>query len=276
INSYFKRDPAIKSKLEVILCYPGFHAIILYRLTHFLWNKKVYLIARMLSQFARFLTGIEIHPAAQIGKNLFIDHGIGVVIGETAKIGDNVTLYHGVTLGGTSWNKGVRHPQLEDNIIIGAGAQLLGPIKVKSNAKIGSNAVVTKDVDENSTMIGIPARSLNKYQAQYNKSLDGDSSNDSNNSDNADDNVKNNNDHADSKKEDGTIQDKDQTNINNETNDNITDKSQDAISNDNITENDADKFSAYAANDEIIDPNRRDIEILRAEIEQIKEILKIK
>ena len=197
-----------------------------------------------------------------------------------------MTLYHGVTLGGTSWNKGVRHPQLEDNIIIGAGAQLLGPITVKSNAKIGSNAVVTKDVDENSTMIGIPARSLNKYQAQYNKSLDGDSINNSNDSDNSDNNnVRNNNDHADSKKEKqistdnsknkkqgNAIQNKDQTNIYNVTNCNITDKSQDEISNNIITENDADKFSAYAANDEIIDPNRRDIEILRAEIEQIKEI----
>lgn len=160
IDSYFERDPAIRSKAEVILCYPGFHALIFYRLSHALWRRNFNLVARFISQLARFLTGIEIHPGATIGKGLFIDHGAGVVIGETALIGNNVTLYHGVTLGGTSLKSEVRHPQLGDNIIIGAGAQLLGPIKVGSGAKIGSNAVVVKDVDEDATMVGVPARKV--------------------------------------------------------------------------------------------------------------------
>ncbi|MCH2038269.1 MAG: serine O-acetyltransferase [Rickettsiales bacterium] len=160
IDSYFDRDPAIRSKAEVILCYPGFHAMLFFRMSHKLWNLKFDLTARFISQLARFLTGIEIHPGATIGKGLFIDHGAGVVIGETAKIGDNVTLYHGVTLGGTSLKSEIRHPQLEDNIIIGAGAQLLGPIQVGSGAKIGSNAVVVKDVEADSTMVGVPARKV--------------------------------------------------------------------------------------------------------------------
>lgn len=160
IDSYFDRDPAIRSKAEVILCYPGFHAMLFFRMSHKLWNLKFHLTARFISQLARFLTGIEIHPGATIGKGLFIDHGAGVVIGETARIGNNVTLYHGVTLGGTSLKNEIRHPQLEDDIIIGAGAQLLGPIQVGSGAKIGSNAVVVRDVEADSTMVGVPARKV--------------------------------------------------------------------------------------------------------------------
>jgi len=162
INSVFKRDPAAKSRLEVILCYPGFHAMLFYRLTNWLWRKNVRLLARWFSNLARWLTGIEIHPGATIGKHFFIDHGMGVVIGETAKIGDDVTIYHGVTLGGVSLVKGIRHPQVGNNVIIGSGAQLLGPIIVGDNARIGSNAVVVKDVPEAATMVGVPARNVTK------------------------------------------------------------------------------------------------------------------
>lgn len=158
IDSFFARDPAVKSRLEVVLCYPGFHAVIAHRLTHWLWKNEWRLLARWVSQVSRFFTGIEIHPAAKIGKNFFIDHGMGVVIGETAIIGDDVTIYHGVTLGGTSSKPGVRHPQLGNNVIIGSGAQLLGPIKVGDGVRIGSNAVVVKDVKEGDTMVGVPAR----------------------------------------------------------------------------------------------------------------------
>lgn len=158
LNSYFARDPAARSKLEIILCYPGFHALIFYKISSFLWKNKLKLLARFISQIARFLTGIEIHPNAKIGKRLFIDHGMGVVIGETASIGNDVTIYHGVTLGGTSSKPGIRHPQVGNNVVIGSGAQILGPIKIGDGAKIGSNAVVVKDVEENATMVGIPAR----------------------------------------------------------------------------------------------------------------------
>lgn len=160
INAVFARDPAARGKLEVILCYPGIHALIAYRVSHWLWQRRWYLLARFLSQFARFLTGIEIHPGAVIGHRFFIDHGMGVVIGETATIGDDVTLYHGVTLGGTSFEKGIRHPQVGNNVIIGAGAQLLGPIKVGNDSRIGSNAVVVSDVPEGATMVGVPAHAV--------------------------------------------------------------------------------------------------------------------
>lgn len=160
IDSYFSRDPAARSRLEVVLCYPGFHALCFYRLSNKLWRNDWKLLARFLSQLARLFTGIEIHPAATIGQRFFIDHGMGVVIGETAKIGDNVTLYHDVTLGGTSWVQGVRHPQLGNDVIVGAGAQLLGPIVVGDGARIGSNAVVVKDVAAHSTVVGIPAREV--------------------------------------------------------------------------------------------------------------------
>ena len=171
IDSYFDRDPAVRSRLEVVLCYPGFHAIAIYRLTHWLWNHKLKLLARATANLARMLTGIEIHPGATIGKRLFIDHGLGVVIGETAKVGDNVTIYHDVTLGGTSLKQEIRHPQIEDDVIIGAGAQLLGPIQVGKGARIGANAVVVKDVEAGTTMVGIPARAVHASQTEFVKTF---------------------------------------------------------------------------------------------------------
>jgi serine O-acetyltransferase len=154
------RDPAARNALEVVLTYPGFHAIIAHRAAHFLWEKKLKLAARFLSSFARFLTGVEIHPAAIIGEYCFIDHGQGVVIGETAVIGNRVTLYHDVTLGGVNLDAGKRHPTLEDDVVVGAGAQLLGPIVVGKGARIGANAVVVKNVAAGATMVGIPARAV--------------------------------------------------------------------------------------------------------------------
>jgi len=168
IESIMNRDPAARSKISIILTYPGIKAIFFHRIAHFFCVAKFDLIARIISQFSRFLTGIEIHPKAKIGKNLFIDHGMGVVIGETSEIKDNVTIYHMVTLGGISpsidSNKQryvKRHPTLEDNVVVGSGAQVLGPVIVGKNAKIGANAVVTKDVLANSVMIGIPAKNIN-------------------------------------------------------------------------------------------------------------------
>lgn len=158
IDSVFARDPAARSRLEVLLCYPGVHALLFHRAAHWLWKRNFKLLGRFISATSRFLTGIEIHPAAQIGERFFIDHGMGVVIGETARIGTDVTMYHGVTLGGTSLLRGIRHPQVGNDVIIGAGAQLLGPIYVGNGARIGSNAVVVKDVDAGATMVGIPAR----------------------------------------------------------------------------------------------------------------------
>ncbi|MBO4521543.1 MAG: serine O-acetyltransferase [Alphaproteobacteria bacterium] len=162
INEYtstvLQRDPAARSKIEVFLCYPGVHAILLYRLSHCLWEKKFFTLARLISAFGRFLTGVDIHPGARIGKNLFIDHATGVVIGETAEIGDDVTLYHGVTLGGTSAHQGKRHPTLGDRVIVGTGATLLGPIMIGNDARIGSNAVVLKDVPDSATAVGVPAQ----------------------------------------------------------------------------------------------------------------------
>ena len=163
LDSIIKRDPAAKSKLSIILTYPGAKAVFFHRIANFFAIAKFNLVARIISQFSRFLTGIEIHPNAKIGKNLFIDHGMGVVIGETSEIGDNVTIYHMVTLGGISpsinsdnQRNTKRHPTLMDNVVVGSGAQILGPVVVGKNAKIGANAVVTKDVDENSVMVGIP------------------------------------------------------------------------------------------------------------------------
>jgi len=156
----FDRDPAARSAWEVITCYPGFHALIFHRLSHRLWHWDLKWLARFLSHIGRWLTGIEIHPGATIGRRFFIDHGMGVVIGETAQIGDDCTLYHGVTLGGTSWAKGKRHPTLGDGVVIGAGAKILGPVCIGRGAKIGSNAVVVKDVPEGATAVGIPARIL--------------------------------------------------------------------------------------------------------------------
>lgn len=160
IDSCLARDPAAKSWLDVVFSYPGFHALIFHRFAHFLWRKKLRFFARWISQLGRFFTGIEIHPAAKIGEGLFIDHGMGVVIGETAKIGKNVTIYHGVTLGGVSAKVGIRHPQIGDDVIIGSGAALLGAIEVGNGARIGSNAVVVKDVPAGATMVGVPARNV--------------------------------------------------------------------------------------------------------------------
>jgi len=165
ISSVFDRDPAARNALEVITNYPGLHAIMLHRMAHKLWSKNFKLLARSLSTFSRWLTGIEIHPGAQIGRRFFIDHGMGVVIGETAIIDDDVTLYQGVTLGGTTWLKGKRHPTLGKNVVVGAGAKVLGPFEVGDGAKIGSNAVVTKAVPAGATVVGIPGRIIVKNAA---------------------------------------------------------------------------------------------------------------
>ncbi len=158
IACVFERDPAARSTWEVVTCYPGFHALLIHRLAHRLWRMKLRWLARFVSHVSRFLTGIEIHPGAKVGRRVFIDHGMGVVIGETAELGDDCTLYHGVTLGGTSWNKGKRHPTLRQGVVIGAGAKVLGPVVIGEGAKIGSNAVVVKDVPAGATALGIPAR----------------------------------------------------------------------------------------------------------------------
>jgi len=158
INSVFDRDPAARSSLEVLFCYPGLHAVWFHRLAHWLWTQELFFLGRLTSHLGRFLTGIEIHPGAKIGKRFFIDHGMGVVIGETAEIGDDVTLYHGVTLGGVTWDKVKRHPTLEDKVVIGSGAKVLGPFTVGRGARIGSNSVVVKEVPPNATVVGIPGK----------------------------------------------------------------------------------------------------------------------
>ncbi len=172
IKASKERDPAAKGTLEILLLYPGLHAIILYRVSRWLWTKGIPLLPRLLSQVARSLTGIEIHPGAKIGKGLFIDHGTGVVIGETAIIGNNVTLYQGVTLGGTGKETGKRHPTLGDDIVIGAGAKVLGNIEIGSNAYIGANAVVVKDVPPNTTIVGVPGRITKQDGKRIDRSLD--------------------------------------------------------------------------------------------------------
>ena len=166
IQAVFSRDPAARNTFEVLTTYPGIHALIMHRVAHELWENECKTSARILSSFSRFATGIEIHPGAKIGRRFFIDHGMGVVIGETAEIGDDVTLYHGVTLGGTTWNKGKRHPTLADGVVVGAGAKILGPFIVGKNAKVGSNAVVTKAVPEGATAVGNPARFISKDKEQ--------------------------------------------------------------------------------------------------------------
>ena len=174
LESIIKRDPAAKSKLSVILTYPGVKAVFMHRVANFFAIAKFDLVARIISQFSRFMTGIEIHPKAKIGKNLFIDHGMGVVIGETSDIGDNVTIYHMATLGGISpsinsdkQREIKRHPTLQDNVVVGSGAQVLGPITVGKNAKIGANAVVTKDVPDNGVMVGIPAKNVGTATEEF-------------------------------------------------------------------------------------------------------------
>ena len=169
ISCVFDRDPAARNTFEVLTTYPGLHAILLYRLAHTFWNWRLKWLSRWLSGVARFLTGIEIHPAAKIGDRFFIDHGMGVVIGETAEIGNDVTLYHGVTLGGTSWQKGKRHPTLGDGVVVGAGAKVLGPIFIGSNVRIGSNAVVLKNVEDDKTVVGIPGRVVDATSSEVKK-----------------------------------------------------------------------------------------------------------
>jgi serine O-acetyltransferase len=163
IAGVLERDPAAHSRLEVLFCYPGLHALWAYRLSHWLWRKRLYFLGRMLSQVARFCTGIEIHPGARIGNRLFIDHGMGVIIGETVALGDDVTMYQGVTLGGTGKEKGKRHPTIGDKVTIGAGAKVLGNIAVGENCRIGAGSVVLRDVPENSTVVGVPARTVYKH-----------------------------------------------------------------------------------------------------------------
>lgn len=158
INSIFERDPAARNFFEIITTYPGVHALIFHRLTHKLYNYNFKWLARIIANTVRWYTGIEIHPGAKIGRRFFIDHGTGIVIGETAEIGDDVTLYHGVTLGGTTWKKGKRHPTLKNNVVVGAGAKVLGPITIGKGGRVGSNAVVTKDVPNNATVVGVPGR----------------------------------------------------------------------------------------------------------------------
>jgi serine O-acetyltransferase len=176
IKAVFDRDPAAKSIWEVLLCYPGLHAIMNHRFAHFLYNHKLFLLARISSQVSRFFTGIEIHPGAVIGKRFFIDHGMGIVIGETTEIGDDVTMYQGATLGGTGKDKGKRHPTIGNNVTIGAGAKVLGPITIGDNTKIGAGAVVLKSLSANITAVGIPAqetkRSLSKDNTILGKSQD--------------------------------------------------------------------------------------------------------
>ncbi len=172
INSVFDRDPAARNFLEVLTNYPGLHALLIHRLSHWLWRRNLKWLARTLSTFSRWLTGVEIHPGATIGRRFFIDHGMGVVIGETAEVGDDVTLYQGVTLGGTSWNKGKRHPTLEEGVIVGAGAKILGPFTVGAGAKVGSNAVVTKEVPAGATVVGIPGKIVKRAEPDAAESLE--------------------------------------------------------------------------------------------------------
>jgi serine O-acetyltransferase len=158
IEAVFTRDPAARSRIEILTAYPGLHAIWFYRISHWLWTHRMFWMGRLVSHIGRMISGIEIHPGARIGPGFFIDHGMGVVIGETAEIGRNATLYHGVTLGGTSWNKGKRHPTLEDDVVVGAGAKILGPITIGARTRVGANAVVVKSVPPDSVAVGIPGR----------------------------------------------------------------------------------------------------------------------
>lgn len=172
IKSIKDRDPAARNTLEILLTYSGVHAVLFYRISHWLYQKKFFTIARIISQTVRFITGIEIHPGAKIGKGLFIDHGMGVVIGETTEIGDNCLLYQGVTLGGTGKDHGKRHPTLGDNVMVGSGAKVLGPFKVGNNAKIASNAVVLEEVPENATAVGVPAKIVRRNGKKICQDLD--------------------------------------------------------------------------------------------------------
>ena len=162
VRSVFARDPAARNVFEILTCYSGVQAVIFYRLTHFLWRYKLRWLARFISTLARWVTGIQIHPGAVIGRRFFIDHGMGVVIGETSIIGDDCMLYHGVTLGGTTWDKVKRHPTLKNGVVIGAGAKILGPVTLGNNVRVGSNSVVVRSIDDNETVVGIPGRIVRK------------------------------------------------------------------------------------------------------------------
>ncbi|MGM0516966.1 MAG: serine O-acetyltransferase [Pseudomonadota bacterium] len=166
VDSVFDRDPAARSRWEIALTYPGLHAVWWHRVAHALWRRNWRLLARLISNVSRWLTGIEIHPGARIGRRFFIDHGMGVVIGETAHIGDDCTLYHGVTLGGTTWREGKRHPTLGDGVVVGAGAKILGPVELGAGVRVGSNAVVLKDAPARATLVGIPARVVERRAEQ--------------------------------------------------------------------------------------------------------------
>jgi len=171
-RSIAQRDPAAKSVLEVIFLYSGFHAVFFHRIAHWFYKKRLFFIARLISQFSRFITGIEIHPGAKIGKGLFIDHGMGVVIGETAEIGDDCTIYHGVTLGGTGKERGKRHPTIGNNVLISTGAKILGPFKVGDNSRIGANAVVLNEVEPNTTVVGVPGRAVKRGNVRIAPSIE--------------------------------------------------------------------------------------------------------
>ena len=172
IRTIFKRDPAARNVAEILFSYPGFHAVIIHRVAHRLWRSRMYFLGRLASHIGRFLTGIEIHPGAKIGRAFFIDHGMGVVIGETAEVGDNVTLYHGVTLGGTTWQKGKRHPTIGSNVVIGAGAKVLGPVHIGANTRIGANSVVLNDIPPNSIVVGIPGKVVFRVEGERRIALD--------------------------------------------------------------------------------------------------------
>jgi serine O-acetyltransferase len=172
IQAVFERDPAARSVPEIIFCYPGFHAVLVYRLAHWFWTHRFYFFGRFVSHIGRALTGIEIHPGAVIGKAFFIDHGMGVVIGETSEIGDNVTLFHGVTLGGTAWQKGKRHPTIGNNVVIGTGAKVLGPVKIGDNTRIGANSVVISEIPPNSIVVGIPGKVVFRVEGEKRIALD--------------------------------------------------------------------------------------------------------
>lgn len=172
IEATFERDPAARGVLEIIFCYPGFHAVLFYRVARWFWIHKMFLLGRLISHIGRFFTGIEIHPGARIGRRFFIDHGMGVVIGETSEIGDNVTLYHGVTLGGTTWKKIKRHPTIGNNVVVGVGAKILGPVKIGDNTKIGANSVVVDEIPPNSIVVGIPGKVVFRVEGEKRIQMD--------------------------------------------------------------------------------------------------------
>ncbi|MGA3174315.1 MAG: serine O-acetyltransferase EpsC [Syntrophorhabdales bacterium] len=172
VRAIFRRDPAARSVAEIFFAYPGFHALLFYRAAHWLWVRKMFFLGRFVSHLGRFLTGIEIHPGARIGKSFFIDHGMGVVIGETSEVGDGVTIYHGVTLGGTTWEKGKRHPTIGNNVVMGAGAKILGPVRIGDNTRIGANSVVIHDIPPNSVVVGIPGKVVFRVEGDRRIALD--------------------------------------------------------------------------------------------------------